>query len=106
MYPQQRSPAQRKKTTADVIKIFQKNYSVFRVFAYRVRKPRPRQRNATPPTPEAQARPENGKRQNRAAAQSGKNGYMGNPSMYSTYFSGLERIGKGEKLPLSRSGRA
>ena len=98
MYPQQRSPARREKTTADVIKIFQKNYSVFRVFAYRVRKPRPRQRDAT--------QPPNGKRQSRAAAQSGKNGYMGNPSMYSTHFYGLEKIVKGEKLPLIRSGRA
>lgn len=72
------------------------------MFAYRVRKPRPRQRDATPPQPEAQARPENGKRQNRATAQSGKNGYMVTNTIYSTHFYGLERNSKRREVTAQR----
>ena len=83
-------------------KIFKKIYSGFRVFAYRVRKARPRQRNATRPPPAAQARPADGKRQNRANAQSVKNGYMENTSMYSTNFYGLERNSKRREVTAQR----
>lgn len=60
----------------------------------------------TRPTKHDAAKAEQNPTAYRAAAQSGKNGCMGNPSMYSTHFFGLERIGKGEKLPRSRCGRA
>ena len=72
------------------------------MFAYRVRKARPRQRKHTPPQPETQARPENGKRHTAPNAQSVKNGYMVTNTIYSTHFYGLERNSKRREVTAQR----
>ena len=79
------------------------------MFAYGVRKARPRQRKHTPahaprkerdtePTPSADKHPT----AYRAAAQSGKNGYMVTNTIYSTHFYGLERNSKRREVTAQR----
>ena len=74
------------------------------MFAYRVRKPRPRQRNATRHRAKTGSASTTGRRQtaNRAAAQSGKNGYMVTNTIYSTHFYGLERNSKRREVTAQR----